>query len=1099
MQPPIEAWNLRFLTRQLTKCFEFNELSNNIKIVLNDIHHLLSARLTFPTTSRFFINRSKDNLKMLHAYDHTVVNIISTREREQLNSYLKDERYTQSVTAAFGPPECFREYNPSCTITIYDHDTETVKGDAWSIFGIELPTKNILGITPDHYISGYNEKEEHHNFTREPTFYLTRGEGNETLLGNRDKIYLRLLDNFIASEDKRAKAKILKPALEKRTEAPKGEKDINVNMVESISDDPKIASRAMKHLKPIVLGIKKRHDSTSMICNTCAAIGGKSCVDECISILIHNMARPERQLYGSATKYAIHLLSCMKNEQIEASVHAALECLSRPVAHNSHTKPINSIVYFLQQCIKTNNEAAGKATLNFLNGPPVDPAAPLLSQKVQEKLAQWARDTVTSTESQTWIDISVKLGMETPSILTFIDGDGKDSACGASVLKSNKIDDNKDPLSIAAYNVNGLKKRWSLNDNDEQPQANDPRKDSFQQVVRKLKIPDIFFITEPKMSIVTMNRLPNFLTWRKEVGYTNLYSTWSKNAKKGGAGYAGISAFTSIAPSAIVYGFKHRDNQFNESYEGRVLTLIYPSVIVIGTYSPCSGYDNQRRAHKISFEKELQAHIYSVKAQNPNRGIVLTGDLNVNPRVQDCHPMAFKHMLHTKKRCNVSIDTPNPGCYPEEIDAYRATCTAMEGTNLFEHLYPKDTHGQTWVSPLDPRGIKEWGQRIDHSVVSQSLLNGKCKVAATDIKVYRLGSSDHWPILTTFKLAQELAPDPVTISTLTVLGVYRTSFAKCEVNTIDNKGNVHHIHPATLPVASLCIIGQQDRKIDISSFIDTGSPLTIFNPLQGFDRDTDPLMKELTERSRINPSTPYEVSGVGGGKIVIDNTVSVGFDLGLSNIIWQEVAFLKEHVPTLPRFLLGMDCVIDNFKGMHLKRTLGDQLRVTFDIAPNRPFQGTNGNHTLQGSTETKRDGRGRPESKAFRMISHRLMLKEPECMEDENEFKEFESASYNDEDEWMLENTEYVSSVRSRYSITVPPRSHSKVYIEQPSLHEKDKYKGLDLRYAPMAGARHNVCYGPVDEPEWVQVGNLSNDSIYIRQGEVLAHLVGIKPKFFF
>jgi hypothetical protein len=77
-------------------------------------------------------------------------------------------------------------------------------------------------------------------------------------------------------------------------------------------------------------------------------------------------------------------------------------------------------------------------------------------------------------------------------------------------------------------------------------------------------------------------------------------------------------------------------------------------------------------------------------------------------------------MLKTKKGDNDNCDSPNPGCYPEEIEAYKNTCSTFEGVNLFEHLYPHDTHGQTWISPLDPTGMKEWGQRIDHSIVSQS-------------------------------------------------------------------------------------------------------------------------------------------------------------------------------------------------------------------------------------------------------------------------------------------------------------------------------------------------------------------------------------------
>ena len=66
--------------------------------------------------------------------------------------------------------------------------------------------------------------------------------------------------------------------------------------------------------------------------------------------------------------------------------------------------------------------------------------------------------------------------------------------------------------------------------------------------------------------------------------------------------------------------------------------------------------------------------------------------------------------------------------------------------NMWEHLYPHSSRGMTWHPPTDPHGFQEWGQRLDHFLLTEDFLsNTRGGLFAVDsmVNLRGEGSSDH--------------------------------------------------------------------------------------------------------------------------------------------------------------------------------------------------------------------------------------------------------------------------------------------------------------------------------------------------------------------
>ena len=114
-------------------------------------------------------------------------------------------------------------------------------------------------------------------------------------------------------------------------------------------------------------------------------------------------------------------------------------------------------------------------------------------------------------------------------------------------------------------------------------------------------------------------------------------------------------------------------------------------------YSPCTGYDEIKMRARKKFDKLLSNHLKLLKKRK-NEKIILTGDLNVNPRVQDSHPLAFLQCAKLKKNSGLRED---PGCSYQEVSMYHDLVKDFEAVNVWEHLKPNSKQGMTWHSTLD--------------------------------------------------------------------------------------------------------------------------------------------------------------------------------------------------------------------------------------------------------------------------------------------------------------------------------------------------------------------------------------------------------------
>ena len=87
------------------------------------------------------------------------------------------------------------------------------------------------------------------------------------------------------------------------------------------------------------------------------------------------------------------------------------------------------------------------------------------------------------------------------------------------------------------------------------------------------------------------------------------------------------------------------------------MTLNFQTYTLVAVYSPCTGYDNTKMRARKYFDTLLTKHMKDLQTKNRQK-VLLTGDLNVNPRRQDSHPLAFVQCAKLKKQ---SGSTDDPG------------------------------------------------------------------------------------------------------------------------------------------------------------------------------------------------------------------------------------------------------------------------------------------------------------------------------------------------------------------------------------------------------------------------------------------------------
>jgi hypothetical protein len=287
--------------------------------------------------------------------------------------------------------------------------------------------------------------------------------------------------------------------------------------------------------------------------------------------------------------------------------------------------------------------------------------------------------------------------------------------------------------------------------------------------------------------------------------------------------------------------------------------------------------------------------------------------LNVNPRRQDWHEKAFATLYKLR---DAGEGDHHPGCSPRELKNYYDLLSTTKLSNAWEELYPFSTEGMTWHPPSDPRGLKCWGQRLDHFLISPSFLNSKGKYNLVSmINMRGEGSSDHNALLLTLQLSGDI-PSVFSLS------------AREDTDILISNLDTHQsklFKAVECPRVSLEICG---TKIQV--FLDTGAPFSIYNPPAIRLTGDEFLAKAFPTGNQTNCS----FSGATGGRVTAEQNYIMPFKVGDHSLKGCFVV-LATHERNLPIFLFGQDILMGPLEGIavipDIKHQL-DKISVYFGI-----------------------------------------------------------------------------------------------------------------------------------------------------------------------
>ena len=179
-------------------------------------------------------------------------------------------------------------------------------------------------------------------------------------------------------------------------------------------------------------------------------------------------------------------------------------------------------------------------------------------------------------------------------------------------------------------------------------------------------------------------------------------------------GLFGTALFFKQKPLRVLSGWAHCND---EDEEGRLITSIFESHILIHTYSPCSSYPERKATMEQRARKDDKRRDFDILltqhckflATNLDKPLILCGDLNVTPTDDDVN--IPKQNLHTYA-----------GHTPWERKLFHDRNEQLKLVDAYRHFNPTPsasdhTHwesGHLWSLSM--------GQRIDHILVSRALL-----------------------------------------------------------------------------------------------------------------------------------------------------------------------------------------------------------------------------------------------------------------------------------------------------------------------------------------------------------------------------------------
>ena len=197
-------------------------------------------------------------------------------------------------------------------------------------------------------------------------------------------------------------------------------------------------------------------------------------------------------------------------------------------------------------------------------------------------------------------------------------------------------------------------------------------KGDLRRILEQVGDVDCVALLEAKLDLKKLLALPGFSQWCTDKGYNHVYISWSEKEEKGGAGYAGIVVLSKVKATRVQHGIEGLQDK-----EARVMTIDFETYTLVAVYTPCTGYDKDKMSARKNFDRLLAKH--TRKLTERKRMVVMTGDLNVNPRTQDSHPLAFLQCRKLKQQSGMQDD---PGCSYQEVSMYHEIVAGMKGVNV---------------------------------------------------------------------------------------------------------------------------------------------------------------------------------------------------------------------------------------------------------------------------------------------------------------------------------------------------------------------------------------------------------------------------------
>ena len=187
---------------------------------------------------------------------------------------------------------------------------------------------------------------------------------------------------------------------------------------------------------------------------------------------------------------------------------------------------------------------------------------------------------------------------------------------------------------------------------------------------------DVAIITEVQSDFDSLAR--NTQLWKKLLGYK--YCFWNPCVcPEKTSGYSGTAIWSRRQPSRVVFGFLQDLNTplaTNNDIEGRIITLFFKEIAVIGLYIPCivtTPGSESSVSRRVAFDANLLHHCTMLRKHIP---IILAGDFNTAPTDNDIAKPNFWNdssggpleRANFKKLCNAAHVTDSGSgftWYPE--------------------------------------------------------------------------------------------------------------------------------------------------------------------------------------------------------------------------------------------------------------------------------------------------------------------------------------------------------------------------------------------------------------------------------------------------